>query len=191
MGRTSLKSALAVLLAIALVAPMTGCGKKTGGDDTAQRSKEMTAGQFPDTTPPAPEMPPPPMLKTPKSAVFSYLLYISYAYRILNSDVASQTFSPYEEVRVNSYVEYNRQQGRAIDQRLVNFDIRGVTSKGETVTVAAKESWRYRYIDTSTGNYKGEPLDASYDTTYTVVKNAKGKWVVGEVAASPVGEPPH
>ncbi len=183
---------LGTLLATVLIgsALLAGCGgpatsEKTGG----QASVETTPGQFPEKRPNPAQTPPPPMLREPRTAVYSYLLWISYAYRILNSDVASQTFSPYEEVRVNSYVELNRQEGRAIDQRLLKADVRSERSKGSTATVALRESWVYRYIDTKTSVYKTPAYTATYDTTYTVVKQ-KGNWVVDSVDAEPVGDSP-
>ncbi len=148
------------------------------------RSVETTPGQFPATTPQPGQQPPPPSLKDPRTAVYSYLLWISYAYRVLNSDVASKTFDPYEEVRVNSYVMYNLQEGRAIDQRLLEAKLRKWESKGDTATVSLQEDWVYRYISTRTGKYTTPALNASYDTTYTVIKLENNNWVVHSVEAT-------
>ncbi len=178
---------VAALIVSALLggALMAGCSSdsQTAGSDTGSRSVEMTAGQFPATTPPPGQQPPPPALKEPRTAVYSYLLWISYAYRVLNSDVASRTFDPFEEVRVNSYVMYNLQEGRAIDQRLLEAKIKDSESKGDTATVSLREDWVYRYISTKTGKYTTPALNASYDTTYTVVK-LKDSWVVHSVEAT-------
>lgn len=178
------------LLATVLIGAtlLAGCGGASSTATTSPASAETTPGQFPATRPNPAQAPPPPMLREPRSAVYSYQLWISYAYRILNSDVASRTFSPYEEVRVNSYVELNRQEGRAIDQRLLKADVRSERSQGSTATVALREFWVYRYIDTKTGAYKTPVYNATYDTTYTVVKQ-KGDWVVESVQAQPVGGP--
>lgn len=162
---------------------LAGCTPAKTGEDTATRSEELTPGEFPEKTPAPPMQPPPPQLRDPQTAVYSYLLWISYAYRILNSDVASPTFSPYEEVRVNSYVQLNLQEQRAIDQRLLDVQVRDIQSGDSTATVAVTETWKYRYIDTKTGDYSTPAYDVSYDTTYTVVKNADGGWVVDKVAA--------
>lgn len=196
--RTARFSASRTLLVAALVSALvggvalTGCTKTSGsGSGTgAVRSEDMTLGQFPaDNKPPKAAAPPPPMLTRPETAVYSYLVWISYAYRILNSDVASMTFDPYEEVRVNSYVELNRQDGRALDQRLIDYKVKSIKSVGDTSTVAATEQWVYRYIDTKTGKYKTNTLNASYDTTYTLVKNKDGAWVVAKVDAQSIGGP--
>lgn len=164
---------------------LSGCSRGTSNADSGDgsRSVEMTAGQFPATTPLPGQQPPPPALKDPRTAVYSYLLWISYAYRVLNSDVASKTFDPYEEVRVNSYVMYNLQEGRAIDQRLLDAKLKDWESKGDTATVSMSESWVYRYISTKTGKYATPAMNASYDTTYTVVK-IKNDWVVHSVEAT-------
>jgi len=179
---------VAALLVSALLggALLSGCsgGDPSANSGDASRSVEMTAGQFPATTPPPGQQPPPPALKDPRTAVYSYLLWISYAYRVLNSDVASKTFDPYEEVRVNSYVMYNFQEGRAIDQRLLKADLRDWESKGNTATVSLSEDWVYRYISTKTGKYTTPALNASYDTTYTVIKLKNNTWVVHSVEAT-------
>ena len=177
-----------------LAAGVLACGgcRGTGvvsGSREASASQEMTVGQFPESEPTPGKPPPPPMLTKPESSVYSYLLWISYAYRVLNSDVAVAAFSPYEEVRVSSYVEYNREQGRAIDQRLVGQIVRSVSSEGATSTVATVDAWKYRYIDIKTGKYSSPIHDASYDSTYTLVKSDKG-WLVDSVKATAKGSAP-
>jgi hypothetical protein len=182
-----------VRLVIALVvvsAMLMGCGSgaPTGGG-SAKRSEDMTAGEFPESIPPSVTVPPPPMLDSPRAAVLSYLLWISYAYRVSNSEVASPTFSVNEEVGVNSYVQKTIEEGHTIDQRLVDFKINKTQSAGTTATLEAHEVWRYRYIDRATGRYASEPLNAVYDTVYTVVKNKDtGMWQVEDVKATVVGE---
>lgn len=166
---------LAVVLVAALVATslfVAGCDSSKKDTPDPQLARRM-------------DPPPPPMLREPKTAIYSYLLWISYAYRIMNSDVASMTFSPYEEVRVNSYVEYNRQEGRAIEQTLTSIAFKDVRTKGSTATVSAREEWLYRYISTQTGKYSTEPMTATYNTTYTVVFYPdKKQWLVESVEAS-------
>lgn len=174
------------LIVVVLGGLMTGCsGSRGAGGDDAARSEELTPGEFPERKPTSPTPPPPPQLKRPETAVYSYLVWISYAYRVLDSDVASHTFSPYEEVRVNSYVQLNKQEARALDQRLVDFRIRGTQTKGETATVGVIETWKYRYIDLKSGEYGSPIYDVSYDTTYTVVRQAPDRWVVDRVEAAP------
>ncbi len=186
----SVGAALVVVLVVALalfaVVGLSGCSG-SGGKDTASRSQEMTPGEFPEKKAAEPVQPPPPMLKDPRSSVYSYLLWISYAYRISNSEVATMAFSPFEEVRVNSYVELNKQEARAIDQRLIGMNFKTVESKGDTATVTASEVWRYRYIKLGSDEYQGEPHTVSYDTTYTVVKYPDKGWLVDSVEASPQG----
>jgi hypothetical protein len=191
--RSSRCRAVSLLLVIVLAVPFIGgCEGRSGGSspDTAARSEELTPGEFPEKMPPNPVEPPPPMLRNPETAVFSYLLWISFAYRTLNSDVATHAFSEWEEVRVNSYVELNRQESRAIDQRLIKFEPEVVRTEGATATVAAREEWVYRYISTADGSYSSPVNTASYNTTYTVV-NKEGKgWLVDKVEATPVGDQP-
>jgi len=181
---------LAVLIAVAIPAMfvVSGCsGRATSGAGDSS-SLEATAGTFPATTPNPGVQPPPPALKDPRTAVYSYQLWISYAYRVLRSDVASRTFDPYEEVRVDSYVQFNREKGRAIDQRLLVANLKSYETQGSTSTVALHEEWAYRYIDTRTGKYESPVLNAAYETTYTVVREGSD-WVVHSVDASSTGVP--
>lgn len=184
---------IVVALVLSLLAPaLVACGSRSpdGSGVDAARSEELTPGEFPERVPPDPVEPPPPMLRDPKKAVFSYLLWISYAYRVLDSDVATHAFSEWEEVRVNSYVELNRQNSRAIDQRLVEFESELVESKGDTATVSAREVWTYRYISTADGTYDSPAHSVTYETTYTVV-NVDGKgWLVDKVEVNPLGGQP-
>lgn len=181
-----------VVLMVLAASLLAGCEAREGDDvaDSAARSQELTPGEFPDKKPPAPVEPPPPMLRNPETAVYSYLLWITYAYRVLNSDVATMAFDEWEEVRVNSYVEYNRQEGRAIDQRLVKFEPRTVETKGATATVAAREEWAYRYINIADSTYSSPRHSVTYDSTYTVVNKENRGWLVHEVQVAPVGEAP-
>ncbi|MDZ4168888.1 MAG: hypothetical protein U1E26_04430 [Coriobacteriia bacterium] len=185
--------AIALVLAFLLIASLLiACEPRSAdpGTDSAARSEELTPGEFPDKEPPAPVEPPPPMLRNPETAVFSYLLWITFAYRVLNSDVATHAFDEWEEVRVNSYVELNRQESRAIDQRLLKFEPRAVETKGDTATVSAREEWVYRYISTGDGTYSTPRHEATYDTTYTVVNVQDKGWLVHKVEATPIGDTP-
>ncbi len=94
--------------------------------------------------------------QSPESAVSSYLDWTSYAYLIGNSDVASHTMSPEEEVRVNSYVQLNAEQQRRISQVLVSFKPRKPSVEGTRATLGADEVWDYRYISANgrTGNLR-------------------------------------
>ncbi len=192
MTKTRFRLIALMLLVVLGASLVTGCEARQAdsGTDSATRSEELTPGEFPDKQPPPPVEPPPPMLRNPDTAVYSYLLWISYAYRILNSDVATHAFDEWEEVRVNSYVEFNRQEGRAIDQRLLKFQPKTVETKGATATVAAREEWVYRYISTADGSYSSPRYTATYDTTYTVVNKQNKGWLVHEVQATPVGGEP-
>lgn len=160
---------MVVLLLVSPLLSACGSGTSTGGVSD---------------TPPALTKPPPWQLTSPSTAVVSYLYWISFAYRVSDSDMASQTFTPFEEVRVNSYVHYNDQEGRAIDQKLTDLNIRTVATKDGTATVTAHEEWTYRYISLKTGKYAGPGHEAAYDSTYTVVRDPEGLWRVDRVEAS-------
>ena len=126
-------------------------------------------------------------LSTPESAVRSYLSWVSYAYRIGQSQVATPTMSAVEEVRVDSYNQYNLEKKRLLDQTLKSITF-GKKSTGATSTlVPAKESWTYSYLSVAEGNKTlGGPYSIDYNTTYTVVKTKNG-WVVDSVRAKALG----
>jgi hypothetical protein len=166
---------------------VTGCTGRASTQPNRTGSAESSQSVFPASPKPA-EQPPPPALADPRTAVYSYLLWISYAYRVLNSDVASRTFDPSEETRVNSYVQYNFQEGRAIDQRLLVAKLKSWESVGSTATVSMHEEWAYRYISTKTGEYTTPALNAAYETTYTLVRQGNN-WLVHSVEAKPTGAP--
>jgi len=126
-------------------------------------------------------------LTTPESAVRSYLDWTDYAYRIGASDVATRTMGPSEEVRVNSYLEMNKEQGRLIDQRLVSITFGQGSVDGTTATLPAHEQWRYRYLSLADEKPQSPLYSATYDTTYTVVATGPGHWVVEDVEAKSRG----
>ena len=128
-------------------------------------------------------------LTTPESAVRSYLDWMSYAYRITESSAATPTMSAEQEVRVDSYVQYNLQKSQILDQTLKSITFGKPSVEGTTALLPAKEKWTYRYVSIKeVGKTLAGPFTASYDTTYTVVKNKKGGWVVDTVAVKALGD---
>jgi hypothetical protein len=177
MGR-KLRIAMA-LFAIATVASMglVGCA----GGTTRQGSAAQSVS-------PRPSAPASPNLTTPEDAVRSYLDWTSYAYRMANSDVATLTMGPREEVRVNSYTQMNKEQGRVMDQKLVLIKFGTPKTKDNQAIVPAHEEWEYRYLGLADEKPTSPMYKASYDTTYTVITVTKGRWVVDNVEAKALGE---
>jgi hypothetical protein len=166
-----MRSSLVIVAMVASVLVVSGC-----------------AGQSAAAREPRPSPPAPPDLNTPEAAVRSYLEWTTYAYRMANSDLATRTMSPAEEVRVDSYVENNKEQGQILDQRLTSIAFGKSTLQGKArVIVPAHEVWEYRYL--SLLEVPASPLyTASYDTTYTLVSQVPGRWVVDGVEAKALGE---
>lgn len=126
-------------------------------------------------------------LSTPEAAVRSYLDWTSYAYRTAQSRVALPTMSSFQEVRVDSYVQYNIQQGRLLDQELKSLTVGTPREDAERVHVPVKETWSYTYVSIEDeGKVIGGPYEVSYDATYTVVPQGDD-WVVNEVKATALG----
>jgi hypothetical protein len=176
---------MTVLVVAALSSALPGCGRahRAASTDEVPASWESTVGTLAAAKPAPSEEPPPPMLRDPSTAVYSYMLWMSYAYRTLNSNATTQAYDPYQEVRVSSYVDYNRQEKQAIDQRILVANVKSAESVGDTATVTVHEEWAYRNIDITTGEYKTPVINVSYETTYTVVRD-KDNWLVHSVEAS-------
>lgn len=126
-------------------------------------------------------------LATPESAVGSYLEWVSFAYRMADSDIPTATMTPEEAVRVDSYIQLNRMEGKGIEQSLDSFEVTSVLEEPASAILTARESWRYRYFSLETLAYLTGEYAASYDTTYTLVPGPDG-WLVDTVEATPDAE---
>jgi len=192
-----MRTALCCLAGIALVA-MAGCSG-AARDASSDGSEDATSGAVGaamagavvdvNVTPEAlASRPQPWVLTTPESAVRSYLAWTNYAYRIGASAVATSTMTGSEEVRVDSYTQLNLQRKRLIDQTLTSITLGKPTVEGTHTLVPAKETWTYSYVSIETaGKVLEGPYSAAYDATYTVVKNAKGDWVIDSVESKALG----
>lgn len=180
------------LLGVAGCSGTQNAGTGAGSADASATAGAHMAGAAVDvkvTQEALDSKPKPWVLTTPEAAVRSYLAWTSYGYRIAQSKVAVPTMGSGEEVRVDSYVQYNIQKNRLIDQTLESIEFGKPAVKASRALLPAKEKWTYRYVSlTEAGETIDGPYSASYDTTYTVVKSNKGVWVVDSVAAKPIGE---
>jgi hypothetical protein len=135
-----------------------------------------------------PAMPAKADLSSPQAAVRSYLDWISYGYRIGSSEVASETMSGEEGVRIDSYIELNRQQGKRIDQKLGSISFGKLSSEGTRTLVPTHEVWSYSYVSAADGRPIGQANSATYDATYTLTPARPGQWLVDSVVVKPIGE---
>lgn len=127
-------------------------------------------------------------LSTPELAVRSYLDWVSYSYRIGESDEATPTQTPHQVVRTDAYVQANLQQERLLDQTLTSIDFGKASVDGTRAVIPARETWSYRYVSIKeAGTTIGSPNTASYETTYALVKTEDG-WVVDDIEVKALGE---
>ncbi len=190
---------LAVALVSAAVLSVTGCsaqqssGAGNGSKEASTTAGHSMAGAVSDiyiSNEVLAAQPEPPVLNTPEDAVRSYLDWTSYAYRIAQSQVATPVMTPYEEVRIDSYTQFNLQRDRVLDQTLTSLKLGKVTMEASRALVPAQETWSYKYVSVKKeGGVLEGPYKASYDATYTVVKKdgSKNLWVVDSVEAKPHG----
>jgi len=162
--------AVAVVSLAAVGALVTGCSRGTPSNVAAPPSQPGAAN-----------------LSSPQAAVRSYLDWSSFAYRMGDSDLASETASPDEEVRVDSYIELLKEKGRGIEQHLTSFSIVRSSAEGTHTLVATHETWSYRYLAPDGRTYLTPAYSTSYDATYTVVRQPDGRWAVDSVDATPLG----
>lgn len=192
------RAALCWLVGVALLGAAGCSGSGSNGASSGSGSQDASgvvgahmAGPAVDinvTSEAAASKPKPPMLTTPESAVRSYLDWVSYAYRIGTSEVAAPTMTPLEEVRIDSYTQYNLQKLQLIDQTLKSITFGKASIEGSRAIVPATEKWDYRYVSIKTaGKTVGGPYSASYDTTYTLVRSGQS-WVVDSVDAAASGK---
>lgn len=127
-------------------------------------------------------------LRTPESAVRSYLAWVSYAYRIGESDVATPTQTAFQAVRTDAYTQMNLQKQRLLDQKLDSITFGAASKEGTKTLLPAKEKWTYRYVSIAeAGKTLEGPYTAAYETTYTLVKSKAG-WQVDSITVTPLGE---
>lgn len=170
-----LRRALAfALVAVAIVAFGSGCSK----------SAPPASGQAPRLA----SQPTSITLTTPETAVESYLAWTAWAFTMANSDLATPTMTPEEEVRVNSYVQLNKEKQRVIDQRLTVLKFGKVTVEATRAIVPASESWEYRYLSIDGKRVVTPTYTARYETTYTVSAVAPDRWLVDSVEAKALDE---
>jgi hypothetical protein len=136
------------------------------------------------------DAPAPPDLSSPAAAVRSYVAWVAFGYRAGNAELASATMTPDEFVRVDAYVELNRQKGRRLDERVVSMTARGASVETSRATLAFGEEWRYSYLSLTGDSTVAGPYSVSYDTTYTLVQPSPGRWLVDAVQAQPLGPVP-
>lgn len=182
-----------LLLAIVSGAALTGCAgaAPTTVEETTPTVGARMAGPVIDiqvTQEALASKPAPVDLKTPESAIRSYLAWTSYAYRTAQSVAAQPAMTGPEYVRVDAYVQFNIQQYRMIDQTLDSLKLGTPTITADGATVTAKEKWTYRYVSVKTaGEVLEGPYPASYDATYTLTKSADDAWLVDSVQATALG----
>ena len=127
---------------------------------------------------------------TPEEAIRTYLEWLTYSYRHMKSDVATQTMTPDLARRVEYYITMNAAQNQALNQRLDSLEFIDTEIHGEVATVETREAWTFNYLALDTGTF-GDPVVAHYKVIYTVLL-IDGVWRVQSANAeelNPDGTP--
>ncbi|MGB4593599.1 MAG: hypothetical protein WBI63_07515 [Coriobacteriia bacterium] len=192
----SRRTAIAVCVGVLalLVVVSAGCTPKSQNTDAAEETATVgaaMAGPVVDvqvTQEAMESTPTPPVLTSPESAVRSFLDWTSYAYRTAQSRAALPVMTTYEEVRVDSYIQYNIQKFRLLDQRLQSITFGRASVEGSRAVVPVRETWTYSYVSIKEpGKVIGGPYEISYEATYTVVNSESG-WKVDNVESTALGK---
>jgi hypothetical protein len=177
--------AFMLVVALATVGLLAGCCEaSTGGSSGASGA---TASTFNGEALGDPVIPPAPDLTQPLPSLRSYLAWAAFAYRMANSDIASRTATPYEGVRIDSYIQLNREKGQGIEQELLAFTPVEVEASrtADAAMFTASETWRYRYFSLDKKRYISPWYTTSYEATYSVLAT-QGVWLVDYVEATPL-----
>ncbi len=168
---TMLARMTCAVMAVCAAAASVGCSSTPPPPDASAASAGAVG---------VPVSPAPRDMSTPEAATVSYLEWVSYAYVMADPEAPVATMTAEEAVRVDAYIQLNRMNGQGIHQTLESFAVSSLEQGPAGATVAARESWRYRYFLLETLEYTGEWLTASYDATYTLVPGPEG-WLVDRV----------
>ena len=121
-------------------------------------------------------------LTSPEAAVRSYLAWVTYAYRTMNSEIATPTMTPDEASRISYYITANRSEDKILNQRLDSLKFSNIHVSDAVATVIADEAWIYNYQSEKTGNFD-ELQTVEYEATYTLIL-VEGMWKVQSVDAA-------
>jgi len=121
---------------------------------------------------------------TPEEAVRSYLEWLTYSYRNMDSEIATPTMTPDLAQRVAYYITMNAANGKALNQRLDSLEFVDVQIADTVATVKTRESWTFNYLVIETGVFD-EPVVQQYEVTYTVLL-IDGVWRVQAADATKI-----
>jgi len=113
---------------------------------------------------------------TPQEAVETYLEWLTYSYRNMDSEIATPTMTPDLARRVSYYITMNAADGNALNQRLDSFSIKDTEINDTIATVTTEETWTFNYLSLETGNFT-TPVVESYRVSYIVLL-IDGRWIV-------------
>jgi len=107
-------------------------------------------------------------LSSPEQAVRTYLSWLTYSYRNMDSEIATPTMTPDLAQRVGYYITMNAATEKALNQRLDSFEIIDIEVADTVARVTTEEGWTFNYMSLQTGQFD-EPVIARYRVVYTVL----------------------
>lgn len=112
-----------------------------------------------------------------ENAVQTYNRLIPIVFESKDLKNLSNIVSPTEYHRIESYIEYQEQQGKPIRAKLERLEFVESKSKKDKGYVKTREWWLYRYEDGQ--DWDQSPLKIYYEVRYDLVRNKK--WLVDKL----------
>lgn len=168
---------ITIVVVAVLATSISGCARARHAPSTPETPTEATSGALPPIQ--AVERIP---SSTPKQAVTAYLSAIPEAYFSLEVTAVAPFVTERQEVREDSYIELNRQEGKALEMTLLSYRVLEApepSDDGTSAVVRTDETWRWRYWDVQTRKPSTGWATTTYRMEYSVERHGSGWLVAG------------
>jgi len=167
--------AVVLLVAFTLASVLGGCARARHAPVAPATPAESTPAAFPpiESVERIPS-------STPKQAVTAYLSAIPEAYLSLEVTVVAPFVTERQEVREDSYIQLNRQEGRALEMALVSYRVLEAaepSADASSAVVRTEEQWRWRYWDIRSRKPATAWARTTYRMEYSLSREGSG-WLV-------------
>lgn len=178
-----------IIAAVLVAASASGCARARHAlvtPATPEAPGESTAGALPpiESVERIPS-------STPKQAVTAYLSAIPEAYLSLEVTVVAPFVTDRQEVREDSYIQLNRQEGKALEMALVSYRVLEAaepSADASEAIVLTEEQWRWRYWDIRSRKPATAWAQTTYRMEYSLAREGSGWLVAGSKIVAQSGD---